>query len=189
MKRWARDWDCCQECGRTDRPHEGRGLCRLCYKRQYLKTPKGRAARRRQRARKRRRDGVPERGVVIVGPCSECGKESRSISGVCRTCRIRRLARAWKKANPDKKRAQKRRRKALKRGATVEPVDEQGIYDLCDNACVYCEATEDLTLDHVIPLAGGGAHSEDNLVVACRRCNSSKNATPLAEWLEKKEVE
>lgn len=40
--------------------------------------------------------------------------------------------------------------------------------------CVYCEATTDLTLDHVIPRSRGGRTSWTNLVTACKRCNSRK---------------
>lgn len=32
------------------------------------------------------------------------------------------------------------------------------------------------TVDHVVALANGGAHSIENAVPACRRCNSSKGA-------------
>lgn len=37
-------------------------------------------------------------------------------------------------------------------------------------------ADDEITLDHVIPLAHGGSHTEDNLKVACRSCNASKGA-------------
>lgn len=42
--------------------------------------------------------------------------------------------------------------------------------------CVYCvrPLSFELTLDHQVPLDRGGAHSLDNLVVCCRRCNSLK---------------
>lgn len=30
---WAMEFDRCQRCGHDDRPHEGRGLCRVCYSR------------------------------------------------------------------------------------------------------------------------------------------------------------
>ena len=39
-----------------------------------------------------------------------------------------------------------------------------------------------LTLDHVHPDGGNGAH---NLVTCCQRCNSSRQDMPLAEWLTK----
>jgi len=42
--------------------------------------------------------------------------------------------------------------------------------------CTVCGSTEDLTAEHVVPVAAGG--SEDGpLVTLCRRCNSSRGAT------------
>lgn len=29
--RWSRDYDCCRNCTRTDRPHNARGYCTACY--------------------------------------------------------------------------------------------------------------------------------------------------------------
>lgn len=40
--------------------------------------------------------------------------------------------------------------------------------------CVYCSATNDLTIDHVLPRSKGGASTWSNLVTACRSCNSRK---------------
>jgi len=34
---WARDWDCCRECGTTNRPHKAKGLCMNCYARELRK--------------------------------------------------------------------------------------------------------------------------------------------------------
>lgn len=41
--------------------------------------------------------------------------------------------------------------------------------------CRYCGAADLLSIDHVIPRCQGGDDSTDNLVVACRPCNSRKN--------------
>ncbi len=54
------------------------------------------------------------------------------------------------------------------------------------DACCYCGSQLDLTLDHLVPQFKGGEHSADNLVVACRSCNSSKKALDLLEWMAKK---
>lgn len=97
---------------------------------------------------------------------------------------IKARARQWKKENPEKNREQSRRYRARKADVTIDSVDEQKIYELSGNACFYCGGKEDLSLDHVVPLSGGGAHAESNLVVACRSCNSSKHNTPLEEWLQ-----
>lgn len=47
----------------------------------------------------------------------------------------------------------------------------------CGQRCVYCATSLDqhtATLDHVVPLARGGAHDPGNLVVACGPCNRLK---------------
>lgn len=40
--------------------------------------------------------------------------------------------------------------------------------------CLYCSATENLTIDHVLPRSRGGTSVWTNLVTACRKCNSKK---------------
>ncbi len=45
--------------------------------------------------------------------------------------------------------------------------------------CQYCGTTKDLTLDHLIPRSKGGKSTWNNLVTACKRCNSKKgDSTP-----------
>jgi hypothetical protein len=51
--------------------------------------------------------------------------------------------------------------------------------------CVYCGSDGDgkaLHCDHVVPRAKGGRSSLENLVAACGRCNTSKNAKDLDAW-------
>ena len=50
-------------------------------------------------------------------------------------------------------------------------------------ACCYCGARERLSVDHLIPTMRGGENVGDNLVWACRSCNSSKCAHDALEWL------
>jgi len=91
--------------------------------------------------------------------------------------------REWRQANPEKKAAYKHRRRALQRAATVEDFDIVAVWERDSRTCIYCGATDNLTIDHIKPLAKGGAHNPDNLCVACLSCNSSKRATPLIRWL------
>jgi len=49
--------------------------------------------------------------------------------------------------------------------------------------CCYCGSDAFLSLDHLIPQFIGGAHSADNLVVACRSCNSSKGKRDFLDWM------
>jgi len=50
----------------------------------------------------------------------------------------------------------------------------QNIFKRDGNKCVYCAATDDLTLDHVLPKSKGGASTWTNLVTACKSCNAKK---------------
>ncbi|KAF5749185.1 putative endonuclease [Tripterygium wilfordii] len=40
--------------------------------------------------------------------------------------------------------------------------------------CQYCSSRENLTIDHVLPVARGGEWKWENLVTACSKCNSKK---------------
>lgn len=44
--------------------------------------------------------------------------------------------------------------------------------------CRHCGATEDLQIDHVIPVVWGGTNAPDNLQVLCRTCNRIKGPLP-----------
>jgi 5-methylcytosine-specific restriction endonuclease McrA len=57
------------------------------------------------------------------------------------------------------------------------------IYARDNFTCRYCGANGvPLSLDHVIPHAKGGTATIDNLVAACRPCNSAKGARTPQEW-------
>lgn len=46
------------------------------------------------------------------------------------------------------------------------------VFDRDGRNCLFCDATADLTLDHIIPYSHGGPDTVENLRVLCRRCNS-----------------
>jgi hypothetical protein len=48
------------------------------------------------------------------------------------------------------------------------------VFDRDGGQCQSCGATQDLELDHIIPLARGGTNTEKNLHVLCAPCISSK---------------
>ena len=50
------------------------------------------------------------------------------------------------------------------------------------NECVYCGATANLTLEHLLPQKFNGPNVERNLVWVCKSCNSSKGARRLYEY-------
>jgi hypothetical protein len=54
------------------------------------------------------------------------------------------------------------------------------------SSCHYCGDGSNLSLDHLIPQFVNGEHSANNLVVACRFCNSSKGSLDFLVWMAKK---
>ncbi|MCY3704237.1 MAG: HNH endonuclease [Gammaproteobacteria bacterium] len=63
----------------------------------------------------------------------------------------------------------------------------QEVYCRDDRVCVYCGAKcreEELTIDHMIPLAGPGLDEMTSWVTCCRACNQRKAAQPLDKFLE-----
>jgi len=48
--------------------------------------------------------------------------------------------------------------------------------------CVYCGSTDNLSIDHIIPISKGGNQDPKNLIRACSSCNKSKNASFFIDW-------
>lgn len=72
----------------------------------------------------------------------------------------------------------------------IRPEKRQAIYSRDGRCCCYCgrhesELDEALTLDHVVSVELGGTNAASNLVTACRRCNSSKQALPLRQFISR----
>jgi 5-methylcytosine-specific restriction endonuclease McrA len=53
------------------------------------------------------------------------------------------------------------------------PLTRRAVFARDGWTCQYCGAAAE-NLDHVIPRSRGGTHTWDNVVAACRRCNSRK---------------
>jgi len=53
-------------------------------------------------------------------------------------------------------------------------LSRQNIFKRDGNQCQYCGSSDHLTLDHVIPKSRQGRTSWDNLITACKYCNSKK---------------
>lgn len=69
-------------------------------------------------------------------------------------------------------------------GMQIGPLaDDERLKMVLPQACCYCGSREFLAADHLIPRKRGGANTGDNLVWACRSCNSSKCARDALVWL------
>ena len=61
---------------------------------------------------------------------------------------------------------------------------------LNEGICYYCRkqfTREELTMDHIVPVARGGKSNKGNIVPCCKQCNSDKKyLTPVEMLLRKK---
>ena len=93
----------------------------------------------------------------------------------------------WQAANPLKKRTASQRRRALKRLAFIEAIDNLQVFIKANWGCGVCNKLVDsqlrwpnpdsASLDHIVPLVLGGKHSYANVQLAHLRCNLSKGGS------------
>lgn len=85
-------------------------------------------------------------------------------------------------------------RARLFKGLTSGSMQMRTLYDdekvklAYPQACCYCGTAESLSIDHLIPKIQQGPDYADNLVWACRSCNSSKRDRDLLEWFKIKDL-
>jgi len=97
-------------------------------------------------------------------PCLDCGTLVSSTR--CRRCQTRRERQRGTTAQ----RGYHGGWDALSRRLTAE-------VGYCEQCGAQPTPGNPLTVDHRLPLSMGGSNDRGNLVVLCRRCNSSKGAT------------
>jgi len=87
-----------------------------------------------------------------------------------------RLALSSKKGDP-------RNTKAYRR-ARIKVLNRDG------HACMYCGSSEDLTIDHVLSIKNHPelAMDMDNMVIACKICNSRKGSRSQGVFLAQKDT-
>lgn len=97
-----------------------------------------------------------------------------------------RMAVEWAKQNPGKVNAIQARRNAKKKNAPGRGVSGgqwMRTRRSTLGVCSYCSTpTDRIEMDHIVPLAGGGAHDVSNLAPVCKTCNCSKKDTALLVW-------
>lgn len=96
-------------------------------------------------------------------------------------------ARGWAERNPERFReiatATNLRRRA-KAGGYLSAADIRSVRAVGDGVCSYClKRAARLEIDHVLPIARGGANAPENCVMACRNCNAQKSAKTPLEWV------
>lgn len=99
--------------------------------------------------------------------------------------RVRAYHRKWTKNNPGKVKAKADQYRAKKKaGGKYTDEDVKRLYKAQKGKCYYCgkKVGKDYTIDHVIPLNRGGSNTPENIVIACRHCNCSKQDKLPHEW-------
>lgn len=137
-----------------ERPHHSHGICRRCYTKIHKKTW--------------------NRPIIT---CTMCGKQKPHNSrGLCDSCYW--LVKGGRNYN------QRRRSRKNDLLATLTNEEWQTILLVFDNSCAYCGLKGPMTQDHWIPLSRGGEYTVDNIVPACKRCNSRKHTMTGEEYLQ-----
>lgn len=82
----------------------------------------------------------------------------------------------WRIENPAKQKRKELVRRALKAKAVGNYSPKNLILKFVyyGNKCIYCNTTENLTIEHKIPLSRGGTNWLANLAPACGSCNKAK---------------
>lgn len=159
-------------------------LCRRCYN---------------EFSRKEENDKSWRRVYV----CTDCQSKARDASNQAYYER-RRLVR-YKNVDVEKRRAYLRewssrnrdkiahykalRRSKYKEGNTPEIKEFiKSLYTNVDRKCRYCPETDNLTLEHILPLSRGGVHECENLDLACSTCNSRKKDKTEEEYFQYLEI-
>lgn len=124
--------------------------------------------------------------------CSKCGTihNAKKVGAMCDKCRgiSRKVSsRESNRRNRKHNRAKygtTHRARARKYGVYYEPVNRLKVYDrdkwkCCECGCKVVRSVEykpnQATIDHVIPMSKGGAHTYSNVVTMCMSCNSIKS--------------
>ena len=126
--------------------------------------------------------------MTCCGECSAvfCPLYGASHATLCMVC-----AEARERAN---RAANKAKRRALQRGADAESVNPFKVFERDGWRCQLCKVKTPRSkrgsydddapeLDHIVPLAKGGAHTYANTQCACRRCNGLKADRVLGQAL------
>lgn len=86
--------------------------------------------------------------------------------------------RKWKQDHPEAVAVSRQndRAKRSANGGRISKRDWRRILDAFNHCCAKCGSSENIHMDHVVPLARGGANSIDNVQPLCQTCNLRKGA-------------
>lgn len=170
---WVKECPTCELTKPLDQfKKDSRGSVSLC-----LKCHSAASVRTRNPEKRRERSGEWARRNPEKTRATRAAHYSKNRDSILRRCRE-------DEERKNQLRAANSRRRARKRTTQIEPVTPLQIIERDGCACYLCgrELTfDEVTLDHVTPLARGGTHTADNLRVACMTCNKRKHTKLIEE--------
>ena len=132
---------------------------------------------------------------VAKGVCHVCGETYARLRAWQRTCsrdceakQVERVIAAARKC----KKAQKAKRRAIKKGALAESIDPIKVFERDKWRCHICgkKTRKELRgsshadapeLEHIVSLADGGSHTWGNVACSCRACNCKKGSASFGQ--------
>lgn len=131
---------------------------------------KAREAMRRWRERDRERDRAAKRADYA----------RRSLA-------VRAANARYARGHPQVARTKRHRRRArlVSAAGSFTAAEWTALVNLYDGRCAYCGRSGPLEVEHRIPLSRGGRNSIDNILPACRTCNSRKHRLTDDEFRER----
>lgn len=102
--------------------------------------------------------------------------------------KVRQLNRNWRSSNPDAVRLihQNRRAKKRENGGVLSKGLAQKLFKLQKGMCPCCKKSlgKDYELDHIYPIALGGANSDENIQLLRKQCNRRKRAKHPVDFMQ-----
>ena len=101
--------------------------------------------------------------------------------------RLRTISAAWRIANRERRREIEEDRRARKRSTgRLSRGLVKRLFSLQLGKCVCCGKTlgKNYHIDHIVPLARGGAHRDDNIQLLTQRCNNQKKAMDPVDFMQ-----
>jgi 5-methylcytosine-specific restriction endonuclease McrA len=107
--------------------------------------------------------------------CPNCGKTTGSLH------RCQKKAKRPRKPPTTGSRARKARIRGMVKNYTAD--DWKRCVEAWGGKCAYCGSNGRLQQEHFYSVLEGGTYTPDNIIPACKKCNSAKSNKDPLEWL------
>lgn len=186
----------CSDCRAEKRIH-AKGMCTLCYRRTWSHEHPEQARAHSRQNHHRHRDAAlvrakkhyqEHRAARIAKQRENDAKrieERRAYNREYRKKNAERLlayhrayATAYNKKYPEKIAAYQKARRARKKGFTDKAILYRALWEIFGHCCGVCHEPlilEEMTIDHILPLAKGGLHIYENVRPAHLSCNQQRS--------------